>query len=150
MPDDQYKQAGGSAATSTEDQQAVSSGSGAGVIGRAKETLRSASDRTSVRAEAMSESADKAFDLPDHFEGSMEAPVIYFEAVPNIGVHQGVGRVTLEMLIFGPAAGGNASKAHRKVVAHLRGPLAAFGALRAAIDHMKLAAAPPQGGEKPN
>jgi hypothetical protein len=97
----------------------------------------------------MSESADKSSVLPDHFEGSMEAPVIYFEAVPNLGVHQGVGRVTLEMLIFGPAEG-DASKAHRKVVAHLRGPLAAFGALRAAIDHMKLAAAPPQGGEKPN
>lgn len=150
MPDDQYKQTGESSGTSTGGSTGSSSGSSAGVANRPKQTLRSATDRASDGAETMSESADRTSVLPDHFEGSMEAPVIYFESVPNLGVHQGVGRVTLEMLVFGPTAGGDASKAHRKVVAHLRGPLTAFGALRAAIDHMKLAVAPPQGGENPN
>jgi hypothetical protein len=76
----------------------------------------------------------------------MEAPVICFEGAPNLGVHQGVGRVTLEMLIFDPTAETDAPKAHRKIVAQLRGPLWAFGASRAAIDQMELAA-PTQGGE---
>ncbi|MCJ2063244.1 hypothetical protein MKK63_11035 [Methylobacterium sp. J-088] len=98
----------------------------------------------------MSEGTDKVPVLPDHVEGALEAPVIYFEGAPNLGVWQGVGRVTLEMLVFEPGIGTDPGPTHRKIVAHLRGPISAFGALRAAIEQMELAAAPAQGGEKPN
>lgn len=82
----------------------------------------------------MSEPSIQALGLPDHAEGGLEAPVIYFESAPSLGVGPGIGRITLEMVIYDPTPAGQPPRTRRKIVAHLRGPLAAFGELRAAIN----------------
>lgn len=98
----------------------------------------------------MSEVTGKPLGLPDHAEGGLEAPVIYFESAPCLGVGPGIGRIALEMVIYDPAPEGVQPSQRRKIVAQLRGPLSAFADLRAAINQMEVMVTPPQGGEKPN
>lgn len=93
-------------------------------------------------------------DTPDagpssQVEGGIEAPVVYFDTVSAFGVGAGIGRMTLEMEVYEPTEPGAPSRTRRRVVAHLRGPLPAFEALRSAINQMEAMLTPPA-GERPN
>ncbi|MCJ2057257.1 hypothetical protein MKL09_11900 [Methylobacterium sp. J-048] len=81
--------------------------------------------------------------------GGIAAPVVYFETVSAFGVGAGIGRMTLEMEIYEPTEPGAPSRTRRRVVAHLRGPLPAFDALRSAINQIEAMLTPPA-GERPN
>lgn len=80
--------------------------------------------------------------VPSEVEGTLEAPVIYFEATSTHGVGGGVGRLALEMMLSEPSADGTPIS-RRKIVVHLRGPLGAFISLKAAIEHIEEMAAGP-------
>lgn len=97
----------------------------------------------------MSDTKGTVAGLPDHAEGGLEAPVIYFEGVPTFGVGPGIGKIVLEMVINEPSAQGTVPTSRRRIVAHLRGPLAAFDALRGAINEME-AMLTPKSDQKPN
>ncbi|KNY19664.1 hypothetical protein [Methylobacterium sp. ARG-1] len=86
---------------------------------------------------------------PPQVEGVIEAPIVYFETVSAFGVGAGIGRMTLEMEVYEPTEPGAPSRTRRRVVAHLRGPLPAFDALRSAINQMEAMLTPPAGG-RPN
>lgn len=80
--------------------------------------------------------------VPSEVEGTLEAPVIYFEATSTHGFGGGVGRLALEMMLSEPGIdGGPVSR--RKIVVHLRGPMGAFTSLKAAIEHIEEMAAGP-------
>lgn len=85
--------------------------------------------------------------IPTYAEGAMEAPVIYFESTPTYAISGGVGQIVLEMLISEVNGPGGTPRSRRRVVAHLRGPLAAFDTLRRAINEME-AMITPKPGEK--
>lgn len=79
-------------------------------------------------------------------EGSATAPIIFFEEVPACAVVGGVGRVQLVAYIND--IGSDKFATTRKVaVAHLRGNIAAFVALKNAINSMELLATPIEGGQ---
>ncbi|WP_375460582.1 hypothetical protein [uncultured Enterovirga sp.] len=82
-------------------------------------------------------------------DGAAEAPIIYFDGAPILGVIPGVGRVTLEALVQDRRGDGTVFT-RRVVVAHLRGNGIAFGALRSAIEQMELLAEGPPADTKPN
>lgn len=86
---------------------------------------------------------------PPEVEGGMEAPIVYFDNVSAFGIGAGIGRMTLEMDVYEPTEPGAPSRTRRRVVAHLRGPLPAFDALRSAINQMEAMLTPPV-GERPN
>ncbi|MDP4005414.1 hypothetical protein [Methylobacterium sp. NEAU K] len=86
---------------------------------------------------------------PPEVEGSIEAPILYFETVSAFGVGAGVGRMTLEMVVYDPTEPGALPLARRRVVAHLRGPLPAFEALRSAVNQIEAMLTPPT-GDRPN
>ncbi|WP_244413372.1 hypothetical protein [Methylobacterium radiotolerans] len=80
--------------------------------------------------------------VPNEVEGTLEAPVIYFEATSTHGFGGGVGRLALEMMLSEPGAdGGPVSR--RKIVVHLRGPMGALVSLKGAIEHIEEMAAGP-------
>lgn len=86
---------------------------------------------------------------PPQVDGGIEAPVVYFESVSAFGVGAGIGRMTLEMEVYESTTPGAPSRTRRRLVAHLRGPLPAFEALRSAVNQMEAMLTPPA-GERPN
>ena len=80
-------------------------------------------------------------DIPTALEGSLDAPIIYFDNVPVFGIGPGIGRIALEAGVQEINESGQ-TVVRRRVVAHLRGNAFAFEALRTAINGMEEMIAP--------
>ncbi|GEP06859.1 hypothetical protein [Methylobacterium oxalidis] len=77
-------------------------------------------------------------------EGTVNAPILFFDEAPTLGTGPGIGRVTLSALV--QEVGPNGAVSYRRVaVAHLRGNKFAFESLREAINRMELLASPTPG-----
>jgi hypothetical protein len=68
------------------------------------------------------------------------APVVYFDIVPTSGVYAGIGNITLDCGLHIVLDGTNVNE--QRTVAHLRFPVGAIPALRAALDHIENALKP--------
>lgn len=84
-------------------------------------------------------------------EGSSTAPVLVFDGAPMLGLIEGMGRISLDVLVHDEMPDGTVVN-RRVVVAHLRGNRIAFESLRSAINQLEFMAQPVEQGEsgKPN
>jgi hypothetical protein len=79
-----------------------------------------------------------------HVEHLLEAPVIFFDAVPTVGVRGPIVTVTLGLTVSELVSKGS-SESHLVAVADLRMPITAAVQLRDALNKALLAVAPTPG-----
>lgn len=77
-------------------------------------------------------------------EGSVEAPVLFFEDAPISGSARGIGGIMLSTTVQDVGPDGML-RSRRVAVAHLRADRSAYAALRNALERMELMMAPTAG-----